>query len=315
MKTKVDCHECDGSGGVYYSCCGDAFEESPDSDICPTCHEHCGDGDFERCEACHGNGHIFEVDTVEEYERELERIDMLKADHKETVDRGSTGNWKVASHPPRDMPEGTAYYNTEDGRLWQLSKSSWTPMEGRVDQQRLPVTRLVPAVADESFKDHVKGYEKLYDSKLIDELLQYPVTPAESYKKSVGELRAKYEYKPPTHSMGFVDFGDPNGPKFRRLDPLTDKEKEKIFDVEIKEIDLQRINAHSPADIAEVLKRYNDMGVMFIEPEKTVYFDSNKFKTFTTYGATKNNNKDDGDYSIFDRRGTVDLQGPDERNW
>lgn len=40
MKTITECPECEGTGKVFYSCCGDDIRGN-DIDICPTCHEHC----------------------------------------------------------------------------------------------------------------------------------------------------------------------------------------------------------------------------------------------------------------------------------
>ena len=220
MMTKKDCHDCDGSGGVYYSCCGDPFEESPDSDICPTCGEHCGEGDFERCESCNGNGHIFETDNPIEYERELERIAMLVADHEETVARGTTDNWKVGARPPR--PElGKAWYNTQDGRLWQFDKGSWTPMSGRIDQSRLPVTRL---------------------KNIIFNIADLPET----------------------------------------------------------------------IDAADAMRLFEDSGYLVWRSKEKMEIPP--FKLIDNESIT-NTNKTPGDYSIFARRGAVDLQGPEERNW
>jgi len=51
-----DCTACDGTGEVYESCCGDDMRYV-DTDICPTCREHCGhDGDT--CEECKGTGEV-----------------------------------------------------------------------------------------------------------------------------------------------------------------------------------------------------------------------------------------------------------------
>jgi hypothetical protein len=51
----IECSECEGTGKVYYSCCGDDMRGF-DIDLCPTCKEHCGD-DGEVCESCNGTGH------------------------------------------------------------------------------------------------------------------------------------------------------------------------------------------------------------------------------------------------------------------
>lgn len=60
------CPDCDGEGGLYLSCCGD--EMNPDLDLCPTCLEHCGEGDFEGCDTCKGDGDIH----LDEYEAIIE---------------------------------------------------------------------------------------------------------------------------------------------------------------------------------------------------------------------------------------------------
>ena len=53
-----DCDECEGTGEVYYSCCGDDMKGSDfeDVDICPTCREHVGGP--QTCESCGGTGKI-----------------------------------------------------------------------------------------------------------------------------------------------------------------------------------------------------------------------------------------------------------------
>ena len=49
-----DCLECEGTGITYESCCGDDMRYV-DTDICPTCHEHCG-RDGHTCGDCKGTG-------------------------------------------------------------------------------------------------------------------------------------------------------------------------------------------------------------------------------------------------------------------
>ena len=49
------CTECDGDGYVVLSCCGDNIKGN-DTDLCPTCLEHC-DTEQEECEACKGTGY------------------------------------------------------------------------------------------------------------------------------------------------------------------------------------------------------------------------------------------------------------------
>ena len=54
------CPDCEGTGYVIMSCCGNdiTYEvESNGNDICPTCKEHCGD-ESEDCERCGGTGEI-----------------------------------------------------------------------------------------------------------------------------------------------------------------------------------------------------------------------------------------------------------------
>ena len=53
-----DCPECDGSGEVYYSCCGDDIKGTTweDIEICPTCREHLGGP--ETCPTCAGTGEV-----------------------------------------------------------------------------------------------------------------------------------------------------------------------------------------------------------------------------------------------------------------
>lgn len=42
---------CNGEGLIFISCCGDNMSHQlPENDLCPTCHEHCGDEDFVKCE-------------------------------------------------------------------------------------------------------------------------------------------------------------------------------------------------------------------------------------------------------------------------
>lgn len=52
----IECDVCNGAGKLYFSCCGDDMPNS-DSDICPTCKEHCG-RESEPCEHCNGEGEI-----------------------------------------------------------------------------------------------------------------------------------------------------------------------------------------------------------------------------------------------------------------
>lgn len=54
-----DCPECDGTGEVYYSCCGDDVKHTIHEDygICPTCKEHLS-GEYSECEECNGSGKV-----------------------------------------------------------------------------------------------------------------------------------------------------------------------------------------------------------------------------------------------------------------
>ena len=63
MKKKTEyCYECDGRGWYVYSCCGeDITANINETDICPSCGEHCGD-EPEDCEECNGTG----VEIVDE---------------------------------------------------------------------------------------------------------------------------------------------------------------------------------------------------------------------------------------------------------
>ncbi len=56
--TQEECEDCNGRGYHIWSCCGDDITFNlPESDLCPNCHEHCGD-DREDCEGCMGTGII-----------------------------------------------------------------------------------------------------------------------------------------------------------------------------------------------------------------------------------------------------------------
>ena len=50
--------ECDGVGYFIWSCCGDDIADTiNETDLCPSCGEHCGD-EKEDCDICHGEGVI-----------------------------------------------------------------------------------------------------------------------------------------------------------------------------------------------------------------------------------------------------------------
>ena len=56
IKHFCDC--CEGDGFLQYSCCGDNMKGRwEDNDCCPTCSEHCGEPDEEKCEECNGTGY------------------------------------------------------------------------------------------------------------------------------------------------------------------------------------------------------------------------------------------------------------------
>ena len=47
--TVKECTECNGTGRVVISCCGDNITNNiEETDLCPTCLEHCGD-ETEEC--------------------------------------------------------------------------------------------------------------------------------------------------------------------------------------------------------------------------------------------------------------------------
>jgi hypothetical protein len=126
MKT-VTCHECDGDKGYYYTCCGDEMEKDPDFDICPTCMEHCGEGDYEPCESCNGLGVINETQSIEEFKKAAEKIKFAVGVHEAYKQAIRTSGMVMNTHPPRNVVRGTQYYNLEDQRIWTLNNSSWTP--------------------------------------------------------------------------------------------------------------------------------------------------------------------------------------------
>ena len=55
MKDMCDC--CQGDGFIQYSCCGDDMKGRwEDCDLCPSCQEHCGEPEEEKCDECDGTG-------------------------------------------------------------------------------------------------------------------------------------------------------------------------------------------------------------------------------------------------------------------
>ena len=64
--TENECPRCDGSGTVHISCCDDDISGSiGETDICPTCLEHCGD-EGEDCSECGGLG-VLSEDGIKVY--------------------------------------------------------------------------------------------------------------------------------------------------------------------------------------------------------------------------------------------------------
>lgn len=62
-----DCPTCDGRGWYVTSCCGiDISDNIEETDICPSCYEHCGD-ERETCERCDGEGTISREEHREYY--------------------------------------------------------------------------------------------------------------------------------------------------------------------------------------------------------------------------------------------------------
>jgi hypothetical protein len=55
-----ECCYCNGTGKTHTSCCGDDISSTIDeSDLCPTCLEHC-DTEGDTCESCDGTGYMSE---------------------------------------------------------------------------------------------------------------------------------------------------------------------------------------------------------------------------------------------------------------
>lgn len=198
---KVECQLCEGDGGTYYSCCGDELGPDPDSDFCPQCGEHCGEGDFEKCEHCNGLGSYFETSSMEEWKKEEEIEREKKAKHRQSVQHyASTGELYVGSSPPRgDNWPGRAYYNTIDGRIWQLKKSSWIPLPNQVDMTKLPKTYLVPGILMDN--PTTTGRIKSGDFRLIN-----PITPEEAFFKKEQEDEMMYGMPSSSTKVVHVDW-------------------------------------------------------------------------------------------------------------
>ncbi len=65
-----ECPECNGVGTLYISCCGnDMSDIINETDICPTCFEHCGT-EGESCYMCDGTGEISWDDHKDYYSNE-----------------------------------------------------------------------------------------------------------------------------------------------------------------------------------------------------------------------------------------------------
>jgi RecJ-like exonuclease len=65
----TECKECDGTGKIWFSCCGDELNEGMfegDDCLCPTCNEHCSIDDYDKCTDCDGKGEVQEADMQEE---------------------------------------------------------------------------------------------------------------------------------------------------------------------------------------------------------------------------------------------------------
>jgi RecJ-like exonuclease len=70
MQEEIDCDNCEGTGMVYLSCCGDDIRGN-DIDLCPTCGEHQGD-EGETCDQCEGTGRMPNVEYFKQlYDGEI----------------------------------------------------------------------------------------------------------------------------------------------------------------------------------------------------------------------------------------------------
>jgi len=123
----VECGECEGDKGYYYSCCGDDLGPDPDSDFCPTCGEHCGEGDFEPCESCNGLGKVNETQSEKQFLQAVERMKILVKKHSDDVELLKLRGMYVRNRMPRKEPHIREYFNTTDQRIWRLANGSWTP--------------------------------------------------------------------------------------------------------------------------------------------------------------------------------------------
>lgn len=81
-KVKIECTECNGTGKVCYSCCGDDIKGN-DYDNCPTCLEHCS-LEEEDCDSCNGTGYE-EAELLEDIIVQRNGYDILIDLGKELV--------------------------------------------------------------------------------------------------------------------------------------------------------------------------------------------------------------------------------------
>lgn len=136
--------ECEGEGAFYSSCCGDPMEPDGDCDLCPTCGEHCGEGDKEICDGCNGLGYYFETETPEEQEA-MERKNAVELEAKsEALNKMIAEGIRVSPHMPRGVEQGTMWFNRTNDQLMGLEGNQWKPLTP-------PVAPLPVYVLDEKF--------------------------------------------------------------------------------------------------------------------------------------------------------------------
>jgi len=140
---QIECEDCEAQGGIYYTCCGDEMEFDGDSDICPTCGEHCGEGDFDPCPTCNGNGYIL-VGSEKEVEAHNDmNATMITNHHHNLVYCHQDNIWVGPNKPPRSENRDT-YYNSVTGIIWKLINGSWRwdPSRNQTDLTKLPVAEI-----------------------------------------------------------------------------------------------------------------------------------------------------------------------------
>ncbi len=74
--SKVECDECDGTGKIWFSCCGDELNEGDfegDDCLCPTCYEHVSIDDYDECTTCKGTGEVPVADMREDEQMDEEK--------------------------------------------------------------------------------------------------------------------------------------------------------------------------------------------------------------------------------------------------